>query len=228
MATDTFVEVPQPDSAHKPLLTLVDSVHMGAATSHVAVFSSQREQDFVGKLASRSTRRSHARFDPVRARIRTLLARLLLPPCLATHTLCLRMVIRAANPSKPRRQGPLQTTARTSNATVALVAASWPGDRSVVSRRTVRCLVLPSDRSNRTRACSSVSITRARRLPTGSLTTINADRIPRSATSRRPPTQPTSPQCAGVRATPDQPGRPHIAPPAPDGVKTAEALIAAG
>ena len=28
----------QPDSAHKPLLLLVDSVHMGAATSHVAAF----------------------------------------------------------------------------------------------------------------------------------------------------------------------------------------------
>lgn len=36
----------------------------------------------------------------------------------------------------------------------------------------------------------------------GSTTTINAGRIPRSAISRRPPMQPTSPQCAGVRATP--------------------------
>jgi hypothetical protein len=32
----------------------------------------------------------------------------------------------------------------------------------------------------------------------------------------------------GRPGNPDQPGRPHIAPPAPDGVKTAEALIAAG
>ena len=55
-----------------------------------------------------------------------------------------------------------------------------------------------------TRACSSVSIMRARRLPAGSLTKTQT-RIPRSATSRRPPTQPTSPQCAGVPATPTSP-----------------------
>ena len=59
--------------------------------------------------------------------------------------------------------------------------------------------------SSSTRACSSVSTMRARRSSAGSPTTINADRIPRSATSRRPPTQPTSPQCAGVRATPTSP-----------------------
>jgi hypothetical protein len=36
MATNTFVGVPQPDSAHKPLLNLVDSARVGSRTSHGA------------------------------------------------------------------------------------------------------------------------------------------------------------------------------------------------
>jgi hypothetical protein len=35
---NTFVGVPQPDSPHKPLPTLVDSARVGARTSHGAAF----------------------------------------------------------------------------------------------------------------------------------------------------------------------------------------------
>ena len=50
----------QPDSAHKPLLTLVDSVHIGAATSHdAAFFVSARARTFAS--AGRRKRCGQAR-----------------------------------------------------------------------------------------------------------------------------------------------------------------------
>ena len=67
-----------------------------------------------------------------------------------------------------------------------------------------------------------------RRSPTGSTDYNTGGRIRRSATSRRRPMPPISPQRAIGCATPTSSAASPVAPPAPNGVKPAEALIAAG
>ena len=70
MATNTFVGVPQPDSAHKPLLTLVDSARVGARTSHGATFFVSAARTFTSaggrKRCGRFRDRSPAEASPER------------------------------------------------------------------------------------------------------------------------------------------------------------------
>jgi hypothetical protein len=60
MATNTFVGLPQPDRAHKPLLNLVNSARMGARTSDGATLfvsaAKTLSENAVGDLATDSSR----------------------------------------------------------------------------------------------------------------------------------------------------------------------------
>ena len=103
-----------------------------AAAAFLAKLAADLRRSALGKANERSSER-FSRLSRIVAlipsvpEIRTLLARLLLPPCFAKN-LRLRLVPLATKPSSPRRRSPRQATARTSNATVVLVrlAVSHP------------------------------------------------------------------------------------------------------
>jgi putative transposase len=74
----------------------------------------------------------------------------------------------------------------------------------------------------------SASITPEPASPIGPMITTTGARTRRWAISPRRPMPPISPQTCDRLRNPDQLRRSHVAPPAPDGVKPAETLIAAG
>jgi len=130
----------------------------------------------------------------------------------------------------------------TSNAVFSRVTATMsPG---ISSRRESRCKTgsarvstVACATSFSTKPYSLISTMPGRKSRAASTITTVVARIRRSATSLPPPTRPTFPQHAIGCATqgeckafvrPDQLRRPHVAPPAPYGVKSAETLIAAG